>query len=166
MSASRLYLLLGRISLLTLAYFISGRVALLLAIPPGFVTAIFPPLGISLAAVLLWGKPMLAGVFLGSVALNSSIAVSGGADFSLATFMIAGEIALGSCLAAWLGAHLIRRVIGFPNDLTDEWSILVFFLLGGPLASGVSASVGVCALSANGLLPLSGVVYSLSLIHI
>lgn len=160
MSASRLYLLLGRISLLTLAYFISGRVALLLAIPPGFVTAIFPPLGISLAAVLLWGKPMLAGVFLGSVALNSSIAVSGGADFSLATFMIAGEIALGSCLAAWLGAHLIRRVIGFPNDLTDEWSILVFFLLGGPLASGVSASVGVCALSANGLLPLSGVVYS------
>lgn len=159
-SASSLILLLGRVLLLTLAYFVSGRLALLLAIPPGFVTAIFPPLGISLAALLLWGNPMLVGVFLGSVALNTSIAISSGATFSSATFMVAAEIALGSCLAAWLGAHLIRRVIGFPNDLTDEWSILVFFLLGGPVASSVSASVGVCTLIANGLLPVSGLVYS------
>lgn len=160
MSLPRSYLLLGRILLLTLAYFLSGRLALLLAIPPGFVTAIFPPLGISLAALLLWGNPMLVGVFLGSAALNTSIAMSGGAPFALATFMVASEIALGSCLAAWLGAHLIRRIIGFPNDLTDEWSILAFFLLGGPLASSVSATVGVCTLSANGLLPFSGLVYS------
>jgi PAS domain S-box-containing protein len=155
-----LYLLLGRILLLILAYFIAGRLALLLAIPPGFVTAIFPPLGISLAAILLWGDTMLAGVFIGSLALNTYISVSGGAPLSIATLAIASEIALGSCLAAWVGAALIRRTIGFPNDLTDEWSIFLFFMLGGPLASCVSASVGVITLAANGLLPMSGLVYS------
>lgn len=158
--ASSPYLLLGRILLLTLAYFLSGRLALLLAIPPGFVTAIFPPLGISLAALLLWGNAMSLGIFLGSVVLNTSIAMSGGASLSLSTIMVASEIALGSCLAAGLGAYWIRRIIGFPNDLTDEWDILLFFVLGGPLAACVSASVGVCTLSANGLLPVSGLVYS------
>jgi len=158
--ASSPYLLLGRILLLTLAYFISGRLALLLAIPPGFVTAIFPPLGISLAALLLWGNAMSLGVFLGSVLLNTSIAINGGASLSLPTIIIASEIALGSCLAAWIGAYLIRRIIGFPNDLTDEGHIFLFFVLGGPLAACVSASVGVCTLGANGLIPVSGMVFS------
>lgn len=56
---------ISRIFLLALAYLVAGRLALLLAIPPGFATAIFPPLGISLAAVLLWGNPLLLGVFIG-----------------------------------------------------------------------------------------------------
>jgi PAS domain S-box-containing protein len=153
-------LLLGKIFLLALAYVVSGRLALLLAIPPGFVTAIFPPLGISLAALLLWGNRMSVGVFLGSVALNTNIALNGGASLSMATLMVASEIALGSCLAAGLGAYLIRRYIGFPNDLTRGKDILIFFLVGGPLSACVSASVGVFTLFGNSLLPASGLIYS------
>ncbi len=136
-------------------YFLSGRLALLLAIPPGFATAIFPPLGISLAAVLLWGRSMLLGVFLGSVMLNTSIAMNGGASFGLPVLTIAAEIALGSCLAAWAGSYLIHKVIGFPNALLDEWSIFLFFILGGPIASILSATVGVVALCLNGVVSLS-----------
>ncbi|MEY4475807.1 MAG: hypothetical protein RL248_1574, partial [Pseudomonadota bacterium] len=125
---------LSRILLLALAYVLAGRLALLLAIPPGFVTAIFPPLGISLAAVLLWGNPLLLGVFIGSTVLNTSMAISGGADFSVPVVMVASEIALGSCLATWAGASLVKKFIGFPNALMDEWSIFLFFILGGPIA--------------------------------
>src|SRR5438552_3871604 len=111
-SSPSLVLQIGRILLLTLAYFISGRLALLLAIPPGFATAIFPPLGISLAAVLLWDNSLLLGVLLGSTLLNTSISLSSGAAFNVATVSVAVEIASGSCLATWVGASLIRRFIG------------------------------------------------------
>lgn len=151
---------LARVFLLACAYLLAGRLALLLAIPPGFVTAIFPPLGISLAAVLIWGNPLLLGVFLGSVLLNTSMAMSGGADFSLAVLVVAAEIAVGSCLATWVGASLIKRWVGFPNALMDEWSIFIFFIIGGPIASMVSASVGVISLYLNGVISFSQIIYS------
>src|SRR5690348_6721316 len=40
---------------ITVAYVITGRMALLLAVPPGYATAIFPPAGIAMAAVLSAG---------------------------------------------------------------------------------------------------------------
>jgi PAS domain S-box-containing protein len=151
---------ISRILLLALAYLLAGRLALLLAIPPGFATAIFPPLGISLAAVLLWGNSTLLGVFIGSVLLNTSMAISGGAHLGLPVITIAAGIALGSCCATWVGASSIRKFIGFPNELLDEWSIFLFFILGGPIASSVSATIGVASLCLNGVIPFSNVIYS------
>ncbi len=154
------FLQVSRVFLLAIAYVLAGRLALLLAIPPGFATAIFPPLGISLAAVLLWGNPMLLGVFIGSVILNASMSVSGGAPFGLSVISVSAEIALGSCLATWAGSSLVKKTIGFPNELIDEWSIFLFFALGGPVASSISASVGVAALCLNGVIPFSHTLYS------
>lgn len=37
------------------AYWISGRLGLLLAIPPGYATAVWPPSGIALACLLIFG---------------------------------------------------------------------------------------------------------------
>jgi len=159
-SLSPILLQISRIFLLAIAYLLAGRLALLLAIPPGFATAIFPPLGISLAAVLLWGNPLLLGVFIGSVLLNTSMALSSGAHFGMPIIAVAAEIALGSCCATWIGASAIRKFIGFPNELLDEWSIFLFFILGGPIASSVSATVGVASLCLNGVIPFSNVIYS------
>jgi len=153
-------LLLSRIVLLALAYLIAGRLALLLAIPPGFATAIFPPLGISLAAVLLWGNFLLVGVFIGSLLLNVNIAIMGMGHFEPGMLFVASEIALGSSLAAWIGASLIKKFVGFPNALMDEQSIFLFFILGGPIASCASATIGVLTLCINGLIPLSHTIYS------
>lgn len=157
---SPISLQIGRIFLLACAYLLAGRLALLLAIPPGFATAIFPPLGISLAAILLWGNSLLVGVFIGSVLLNASMAISGGAALSVGVVTVAIEIAIGSCLAAWVGATLIKKRVGFPNSLLDEWSIFLFFILGAPIASSISATIGVAALSVNGIIPFTQVIYS------
>jgi PAS domain S-box-containing protein len=153
-------LLLIRILLLALAYLIAGRLALLLAIPPGFATAIFPPLGISLAAVLLWGNFLLFGVFIGSVLLNTNIAIIVVGHFEPGMLFVALEIALGSSLATWIGASLIRKFVGFPNELMDERRIFLFFALGGPVASCASATIGVLTLCINGIIPLSHIIYS------
>ena len=140
--------LLGKILLLALAYVIAGRLALLLAIPPGFASAMFPPVGIALAAVLIWGYPLLLGVLLGSTLLNLSV----GGPLSLSALLVAGGIALGTTLQCALGGWLIRRWVGFPNPLTDERSIFLLLLIGGPLTCMLSASVGVGTLYANQLI--------------
>ena len=48
----------------------TGRLALLLAIPPGYATAIWPPAGIAFAAILLYGARVWPGIVLGSFLVN------------------------------------------------------------------------------------------------
>lgn len=141
-----------RILLLAAVYWITGHFSLLLAIPPGFVTGLFLPLGIALGAVLIWGTPMLLGVLLGSALLNISVALIGGQPFSLSVVLIATEIAFGSALASFAGAVLIRHYVGFPEKLTDERKIFAFFILGGPVATSLSASCGVLVLYLNDII--------------
>lgn len=137
--------------LLAVVYALAGRLALLLAIPPGFASAIFPPIGIALAATLLWGYRLLPGVLLGSTLLNLSIALS----LDASALQLALVIASGSTLACALGAWLIRRLVGYPDPLTDERSIFLTLLLGGPLACLVSATLGSGSLVLFGVIPLS-----------
>jgi integral membrane sensor domain MASE1 len=140
--------LVGKIVLLALAYLLAGHLALLLAIPPGFASAIFPPVGIALAAVLIWGYPLLLGVFIGSTLLNLS---SGGALSGLGLLLASG-IALGSTLQCLSACWLIKRLVGFPNPLIEERSIFLLLLIGGPLTCMLSASIGVASLYASQLI--------------
>src|ERR1700749_4736208 len=68
LSPSRQHLL-GCVAL-ALAYVITGRLGLLLAVPPGYASAIFPPAGIAMAAALIGGRRTLPWIFAGSCALN------------------------------------------------------------------------------------------------
>ena len=55
---------------LAFAYFVTARLSLLLAIPPGYATAVWPPSGIALAAILLAGPRMWPGVWIGAALTN------------------------------------------------------------------------------------------------
>ena len=55
---------------LPLAYVITGRLGLLLAVPPGYATAVFVPAGIAVGAMFIAGASTLPGTFLGSFLLN------------------------------------------------------------------------------------------------
>ena len=62
-------------------YAIAGRLALLMAIPPGYAAAVWPAAGIALAGVLLFGYRVWPGVVLGSFLVNiwTGLDLSGGA---------------------------------------------------------------------------------------
>ena len=152
--------LTGKIVLLALAYWASGQLALLLAIPPGFTTAIFPPLGISLACVLLWGRPLVVGALLGSTLLNLSITWSQTGTLTLPGLAIALGIACASSAQCLLAHWLIHRWVGFPNPLTDERSIFRLLLLGGPLSCLLSAAGGNLVLLQAGLLEWQNLPYN------
>ncbi|WP_189836530.1 MASE1 domain-containing protein, partial [Sulfurirhabdus autotrophica] len=129
LSPQRLAMIFG----LALMYFLAGRLGLLLAIPPGYATAIFPPAGFALAALLLYGNRIWPGVLLGSFALNLSMAPHFQNVFSH-TGLVALSIAIGATMQGLFGAALIRRFVGFPTPLAEEWEIFKFFMLGGPVS--------------------------------
>ena len=133
------------IVILAVGYLLAARAGMALAIPPGYVTAIFPASGVALAALLLWGGRLWPGVFFGSFALNLWITLDAGRELAPPVLAVAAGIGFGAVLQALFGAWLIRRFIGFPTALSDDREVLRFLGLGvaGCLTSG---SVGVLVL--------------------
>lgn len=142
--------------LTALAYYVTGKLSLLLAIPPGFATPVWPAAGIALAAVLKGGHRLSAGVFLGSFATNILIAANAGADiFSATAIFTAGGIATGAAMQASLGAWLVKRAIDVRTRLEKLRDLTTLFARGGAISCAVNALVGPCVLLSFGVIPSS-----------
>ena len=134
----------SRTALLTaLAYWAAGRLGLLLAIPPGYATIVWPPAGIALAASVRGGWSGLAGVALGAFAVNCAAPPEG---WSLAALALPAAIAFGSSLQAGFGAWVLRRFAAYPYAGATPGSVARCFALGGALSCVIAASVGNLAL--------------------
>src|ERR671936_143745 len=81
---------------LPLAYVVSGRLGLLLAVPPGYATAVFLPAGVAMAAMFMTGAASLPGTFAGSFVLNLWIGYSISHQLDLTSVMAALVIAFAS----------------------------------------------------------------------
>jgi integral membrane sensor domain MASE1 len=122
--------LVGLVVVVAVLYFATARVGLLLALPPAYkATAIWPPSGIALAAVLLFGVRAWPGIWLGAFCANVVDHFWGTeARFDLVDHvMVAIVIACGSTLQAIIGAFITRKVIGPVSPLDRGWDVLRFF---------------------------------------
>lgn len=135
-----------------LAYVLLGAVGLMLAIPPGYASPIFPAAGLALACALWFGHGVLPGVWLGSALLNLSHAWLGG-TLDPGTAVVAVVIATGATLQAEVGRRMVNRWQGPAwRDLEREQDAIGFLLLGGVLACVLSASISVTGLYAVGII--------------
>lgn len=142
---------------LALAYVATAHLFYLMASPGTYAAAVFPPAGIALAAILVWGWRISPGVFLGSLALNLTLGtVPFGLD--LGQLPVASGIALGATLQALAGGLLCRRLAAIPVEGRNDWHEIRIVLLGGPLACVISASVGNVMLVMGGREPVEAVV--------
>ena len=123
--------------LLALVYFASGKAGLKLAFANESVTAVWPPTGIALAALVLWGRSLWPGVLLGAFLANVTTDVP--------VYTAAG-IAVGNTLEAVVGAALLER-FGFRPSLPRLRDIFALVLLAGFVSTAVSATIGVASLS-------------------
>ena len=143
-----------RILALALAYFISGKLGLLLAVPPGYATAVWPPSGVALAGLLLLGGRCWPGVWLGSFCVNVGMSFDASGTAAIwRSLAIAASIGLGASLQAAAGAWLVRRFVGWPAALIRNGEILAFLCLGGPAGCLVGATWGVGTLWIAGVVP-------------
>jgi two-component system cell cycle sensor histidine kinase/response regulator CckA len=132
------------ILVLAFLYFCAGSFGLSLARVHPSASAVWPPSGIALAAILLWGYRLWPGIFLGAFVLN--IAASGSVAAALG-------IASGNTIEAILGATLVNRFANGPNAFDQTKSILKFILLAGILSTAVGATIGAASLGLAGLAP-------------
>jgi PAS domain S-box-containing protein len=136
------------------AYGATGRLALLLAIPPGYATAIWPPAGIAFAAILLYGARVWPGIVLGSFLVNVWTAFDATTVVALLTSLaLPTSLGLGTALQALVGVWLVRRVVGFPTALDQGRQVAAFLMLGGPVSCLIGATWGVTSLLAGGIIP-------------
>lgn len=144
----------GEVLVLALVYYIIARFSLLLALPPGYATPIWPAAGIALAAVLILGNRVAPGIWLGSFLANAASSV----DFTSApalteSLLVPAGLGVAGTLQALAGAFTIRRFVGFPTPLDQPQDVIKFLGLGGPVCCMIGASVGVTTLVLAGKLP-------------
>src|SRR4051812_31183661 len=128
---------LARIAIVAAAYYGSAKFGLDLASANPSVTAVWPPTGIALAALLLWGYRYWPGVALGALLAN------GWTGVPIETVL---GITLGNTLEALAGAWLLRRVAKFDTALRRVRDVLGLVLCGAIISTLVSAVVGVASL--------------------
>ncbi|HEV8645572.1 MAG TPA: PAS domain S-box protein [Burkholderiales bacterium] len=134
---------IAKVGVLAICYFAAAKASLLFAIPPGYATAVWPPAGIALAALLLHGVRTWPGVWLGAVLANFSI------DQSLS---VAAVIATGNTLEAACAVMLVNRLIDSTIEFRQPHVVFRFALIAAA-SSLVAATSGVGALFVSGSMP-------------
>src|SRR6267143_1146812 len=130
-----------QMAVVALAYWLAAMVSLRLALVHGQVTPIWPPTGIALVAILVFGRRVWPSIFLAALAVNLPIGPSP---------LGATVIAAGNTLAPLTAAAFLKR-IGFRIELDRLRDAAALIVLGALVAMTISATVGtsVLALSAT-----------------
>jgi integral membrane sensor domain MASE1 len=139
-----------RIGALALAYGIAGAVGLMLAVPPGYATSVWPSSGIALAGLLLWGTRVWPGIWLGSFFVNVWVAYAAQGSAGPLDYAIAANIAVGSTVQALLVALLIRKWVGV-SKLFEVASATVAFAALTAICCLIASTWGVATLKLAGL---------------
>ena len=136
--------------LLTVVYTLSGKLGLMLAVPPGYASPIFPAAGIAITATLIRGGATLPWIFLGSLLLNLWAGYLINPDLGATCVTAAIIIAVASTLQAAIGGAILRRAIGYPAPLDNGRDISRFLLL-SPVGCLTSATLSLAGLSVLGV---------------
>ncbi len=136
-SASRIAVALA----VVVGYVAAGKVGLHFAFLHASATPIWPPAGIALAALLLFGYSLWPAVFVAAFVVNVTTAGS------VATAL---GIALGNTLEAVIGAWLVNRLAGGAAAFERARDVFRFVALGGLVSTTIGATIGVTTLALAG----------------
>ena len=130
-----------QIALLASIYMLAGRFGLSFGEHHEIVTLIWPPTGIALAALILYGRHLWPGVFLGALGINL---------WASSSPFVALGIATGNTLESVAGATLLCSVTDFRPTLERPRDVAAFLLIGVVGCTTISATIGVTSLAIFG----------------
>src|SRR5438445_7541561 len=129
------------ILILAAAYFFCGTFGLSLAAINKSTSAVWPPTGLALAVLVLRGRGLWPGVFLGAFLVNIS---------TQGNFFTALGIGIGNTLEAYCGAWLVCRYAGGERAFERIANIFSLAFLAGIMSTAISATLGVTSLCLGG----------------
>src|SRR5580765_1849805 len=118
---------------LAAVYFCAGKFGLSLAIVNASYSAVWPPTGIALAALLLWGYRLWPGILLGAFLVN--LTTQGNLLTSLG-------IATGNTIESLLAAWLVNQFANGRHAFDRARDIFKFILLAVIVSTALSATFG------------------------
>src|ERR687897_3520152 len=131
----------GAVAMLAAAYYLAGRLGLELAYLDGAVAALWPPAGLGLAVLFLYGIRLWPGIALGDLLLG---------DFSTPLGTVLAQT-LGNTLALVAAALLLRRLTRGRGSLERVTDVLAF--VGCALVAAlISAAFGPLSLRLGGVI--------------
>ena len=129
---------------MAVVYFFAARLGLAMAFTAEQVTLVWPPTGIALAAVLVFGTRVWPGIWLGAFVANA---------LAHEPLAVAGGIATGNTLEALLAAWMLRRFAGVGASLERPSHVLGLVGLAAVGSTTVSATIGVTSLCVGAVQP-------------
>ncbi len=130
-----------RIVLVATLYFLAGKFGLRLALINPSASPVWPPTGIALAALLVFGYRVYPAIFIGAFFVNVTTAGS------IATSL---GVAFGNTLEALVGAYLVNKFAHGRYAFDRVADIFKFTFFASLLSTIVSATVGVTSLALGG----------------
>ena len=131
---------LPAIGVVTLIYFVAGKLALKLAFVNASASPVWPPAGIALAALLVLGYRMWPAIFIGAFLVNY---------WTTPNILVSLGIASGNTLEALCGAWLVNRLAGATQVFDRPQNVFKFALAAG-ISTAVSPLLGVTSLALAG----------------
>jgi PAS domain S-box-containing protein len=124
---------IGRSLLVAIFYFAGAKLGLSLATLHENVTPVWPPTGIAIASLLIFGRQVWPGIFLGALAANLTTHIPVGSAIG---------IAAGNTLEALVAYFLLQRSKGWRGSFESVGEVLRFVVYAAVLAPLVGATIG------------------------
>ena len=135
---------LASIGLIGAVYYLAGRFGLALAYLDGAVAALWPPAGVGLAVLVLFGPRVVPGIVIGDLLLG---------DYSTPLGTVLAQT-VGNTVALLVAAQLMRRLTDGRYGLDRVFDVLAFIAC-ALLAAVISAAFGPTALRLGGVITTS-----------
>jgi two-component system, NtrC family, sensor kinase len=143
------------ICIIAILYAVAARLSFFLAAPDSIISPVWPPTGIALASMLIFGNIALIGIFIGCYIANSHMFMNN--EFTLLSFLFMSVPAIGGAIQAYVGKVAILKFTGSKNIFQNTHSVLIFILLAAFGACLINATFGTSMLVLTYKVPVSGI---------
>ena len=130
--------------IIAVAYVVAAQVGFRFAFVAEQVTTVWPPTGIGLAALLLYGASLWPAIWVGAFVANAATAAPWWTDAVVAT---------GNTLEAVAATWVLRHIVRFDVRLQRIPDVLALIGIAAAASTTLSATVGAGALCASGVQP-------------
>jgi diguanylate cyclase (GGDEF)-like protein len=127
-----------------IAYIVAAKLSLRFATVHPSASPFWPPTGIAIATLLIFGQRLWPAIFVGAFVANLTTA---------GTALTSLGIAVGNTLEALLANYLVTRFANGRRAFENSWDILRFAVYAAILSTAVAATVGVASLAMGKFAP-------------